>query len=205
MPLVTDDTADPGTEDDEPGVEQSVDDWTETLVVEGRAVTIRPIRDDDVDRLRRLFFRLSPETVYRRFFQPVREPSEKLLHHLAEVDHEHRQALVAEYDDEIVAVVRYDLEPGRSAAEVAVVVEDAWQGHGLGKRLLRRLALDAIEHGVVELTATVLGENHRVLALAHRLAPGTHSQLDHGEWYLDVQLHAPRAQMSVSPPSTASV
>jgi GNAT superfamily N-acetyltransferase len=192
LALVTDGTVDPGTDDDEQGVEPTVDDWTETVVVEGRALTIRQIRDDDVDRLRRLFFRLSPETVYRRFFQPVKQPSEKLLHHLAEVDHERRQALVAECDDEIVAVVRYDLEPGHSAAEVAVVVEDAWQGHGLGRRLLRRLALDAIEHGVVELTATVLGENHRALALAHRLAPGTHSQLDHGEWYLDMHLPAPQ-------------
>ena len=187
---MTDGTPEPGTASENPGVDGCVEDWTETLVVEGRALTIRPIRDDDIDRLRRLFFRLSPETVYLRFFQPVKEPSEKLLHHLAEVDHRRRQALVAECDDEVVAVVRYDLEPGSSAAEVAVVVEDAWQGHGLGKRLLRRLALDAAEHGVVELTATVLGENHRALALAHRLAPGTHSQLDHGEWYLDMPLPA---------------
>lgn len=172
-------------------VEPSVDDWSETIVVEGRLLVVRPIRDDDVDRLRRLFFRLSPETVYLRFFQPVKRPSEKLLHHLAEVDHDRRQAIVAEHDDEIVAVVRYDRagDDGEdAAAEVAVLVEDAWQGHGLGKRLLRRLARDAVEHGVVELTATVLGQNHRALALAHRVAPEVHSELDHGEWFVDVPL-----------------
>ena len=167
-----------------------MDDWTETIAVEGRTLTIRPIRDDDVDRLRRLFYRLSPETVYRRFFQPVKQPSEKMLHHLAEVDHDLRQAIVAEVDDEIIAVVRYDREATTPAAEVAVLVEDAWQGHGLGRRLLRRLAVDALEHGVVDLTATVLGENHRALRLAHHVAPDTHGHLDHGEWLLDIHLPA---------------
>ena len=167
-----------------------MDDWAETTVIEGTTLTIRPIRDDDVDRLRRLFYRLSPQTVYRRFFQPVKQPSEKLLHHLAEVDHQLRQAIVAEIDDEIIAVARYDRASTDSAAEVAIVVEDAWQGHGVGRRLLRRLGLDALEHGVVDLTATVLGENQRALRLAHRVAPSTHGQLDHGEWLLDIHLPA---------------
>ena len=167
-----------------------MDDWTETVVVEGRTVTVRPIRNDDIDRLRRLFYRLSPETVYWRFFQPVRQPSEKLLHHLAEVDHDLRQAIVAELDDEIIAVVRYDRASASSPAEVAVLVEDAWQGHGLGRKLLRRLTVDALEHGVVEMSATVLGQNQRALRLAHHLAPGTHGQLDHGEWLLDIHLPA---------------
>jgi RimJ/RimL family protein N-acetyltransferase len=167
-----------------------VDDWTEQLLLEGRCITVRPIDDDDVDRLRRLFFRLSPETVHLRFFQPVKAPSEKMLHHLAEVDHNRRQAIVAVYDDEIVAVVRYDRGEDPSLAEMAIVVEDAWQGHGLGKLLLRRLTVDAIEHGVETLTATVLGENRRALGLAHRVAPTTHTRLDHGEWYLDIPLGA---------------
>jgi len=172
------------------GVERSVDDWTETMVVAGRTVTVRPIRDDDVDRLRRLFYRLSPETVYWRFFQPVKQPSEKLLHHLAEVDHDLRQAIVAELDDEIIAVVRYDRASASDVADVAVLVEDAWQGHGLGRKLLRRLTVDALEHGVVDMTATVLGQNQRALRLAHRVAPDTHGQLDHGEWLLDFHLPA---------------
>jgi hypothetical protein len=52
------------------------------------------------------------------------------------------------------------------------------------------LAVDALEHGVADLTATVLGENQRALRLAHHVAPGTHGQLDHGEWLLDIHLPA---------------
>jgi len=168
-----------------------VDDWTEQRQVDGLEITMRPIHDDDIERLRRLFFRLSPETIHLRFFQPVKEPSEKMLHHLAEVDHEQRQALVAvDEHGEIVAVARYDRHDGSDDAEVAILVEDAWQGHGVGKVLLRRLTTDALEHGVHTLTATTLGENRRVLALVHHIAPTVHSRLDHGEWYLDIPLVA---------------
>jgi RimJ/RimL family protein N-acetyltransferase len=167
-----------------------VDDWTEQIELDGRRITLRPIRDDDIDRLRRLFYRLSPETVYLRFFQAVRAPSEKLLHHLAEVDHERRQAIVAVDGDEVVAVARYDRVDDDQHAEVAVLVEDAWQGHGLGTMLLRRLGVDALEHGYAAFTATVLGDNRRALLLAHHLSPGVHSHIDHGEWYIDIPLSA---------------
>jgi len=152
-------------------------------------ITFRPIQPDDVDRLRRLFFRLSPETIHLRFFQPVRSPSETMLHHLAEVDHELRQAIVAVVGDEIIGVARYDRPVDDDThAEVAIVVEDAWQHHGLGERLLRRLTRDAAEHGVETFTATVLGDNRRVLRLVHRVAPELHSHLDHGEWLLDIPI-----------------
>jgi L-amino acid N-acyltransferase YncA len=163
-------------------------DWIEERWLDGRRLTIRPIQPDDVDRLRRLFFRLSPETVHQRFFQLVKTPSEQMLHHFAEVDHERRQAIVATRHNEIVAVARYDRTTDTPVAEVAILVEDAWQGRGLGKLLLHRLAVEAVNHGIAELTATVLGENRRALGLARRVAPSTHSHLDHGEWYLDMRL-----------------
>jgi RimJ/RimL family protein N-acetyltransferase len=165
-----------------------------TAVLAGVAqhmLTIRPVEADDVERLRDLFFRLSPHTVYLRFFSPVKKPSEKVLAHLAAVDHWSRDALAAVVDGEIVAVARYDRDaddPER--AEFAVVVEDEWQGHGLGSLLLDELAQTAHERGVTTLTATVLGENQRMLSLARRLGP-VHTFLDHGEWGLEIPLEAP--------------
>ncbi len=86
----------------------------------------RQIEPDDVDRLERMFFRLSPETVYRRFFSPVARPRRSVLEHLATVDHWDRDAVVAVVDDEIIAVARYDRAKDRvDAAEIAVVVEDS--------------------------------------------------------------------------------
>lgn len=181
--VVTNDTACAGLHKDAGVVDAGVDEWADQI-------TFRPIEPDDVDRLRRLFFRLSPETVLRRFFQPVRSPSERMLHYFAEVDHDRRQAIVAMQGDEIIAVARYDRTDDSPHAEVAVVVEDAWQHHGIGEALMRRLSRDASQHGIDTLTATMLGDNRPALMLAHKVAPTMHSHLDHGEWFVDIPLRS---------------
>ena len=104
------------------------------------ALTVRPIGPTDVDRLERMFYRLSPTTVYRRFFSPIQEPPQRMLMWFTNVDHDRREALVAVHGNEIIAVARYDGRPGSAEAEIAVTVEDAWQHQGIGRRLARRLA-----------------------------------------------------------------
>lgn len=143
---------------------------------------IRPIRSEDAPALGRLFERLSPETVYRRFHQPVRRPRQSTLVYLADVDHQRRDALVAEVDGEIVGVARYDrLADGADDAEIAVLVEDDWQRHGLGRRLVEALAREAAARGVQVFTAVMLGENAAALHLLRSLAPRTAVHPDHGE------------------------
>jgi GNAT superfamily N-acetyltransferase len=155
---------------------------------DGRTVQVRAVEAEDVDRLRRLFFRLSPATVHLRFFQPVKTPSERMLRHLAGVDHDRREALAAVYDDEIVAVARFDRWDGRNAAEVAILVQDDWQATGLGTLLMNELAAEARDHGLTEFTATVLGENRRALSLLHHLSHDSRVHLDHGEWELSIPI-----------------
>jgi GNAT superfamily N-acetyltransferase len=156
---------------------------------DGTTLQLRELHAGDEDALRRLFYRLSPETVRLRFLQPVATPSERVLHYLADVDHDRRQALAAVFDGELVGVARYDrLREDPDKAEVAVVVEDAWQGRGVGKVLLDALAKDARAHGVVSLLGTVMGENRRMLAVAKRLAPQSRARIDHGEWEVETPL-----------------
>nr|MDQ3758225.1 GNAT family N-acetyltransferase [Actinomycetota bacterium] len=115
--------------------------------------------------------------------QPVSEPSARVLHYLADVDHDRRQAIAAEVDGEIVGVARYDVlsEGDGREAEVAVLVEDAWQRHGLGRRLVQDLAELAAERGVEAFTAIMLGENRAALHLLRSLAPKARVHPDHGE------------------------
>ncbi|MBW3668628.1 MAG: GNAT family N-acetyltransferase [Actinobacteria bacterium] len=156
---------------------------------DGAVIRLRELHEGDEEALRRLFFRLSPATVRLRFFQPVETPSPRVLHYLADVDHDRRQAIAAVVDDEVVGVARYDrFRDAPDRAEVAVVVEDAWQGRGVGTMLLNALARDARDHGVASLTATVMGENRRMLSVARRLAPDTRVHLDHGEWAMETPL-----------------
>jgi GNAT superfamily N-acetyltransferase len=137
------------------------------------AVATRPVRPDDASLFCRLWERLSPETVYRRFHAPLRRPPVG-ADRLVRVDHDLREALVAVVGGDVVGVARYDRSPAdRSTAEVAVVVEDAWQGVGVGRQLLEQLTRLAARRGVRTLTATVQRDNDRVIGLIERLLPGS--------------------------------
>ncbi len=79
------------------------------------------------------------------------------------MDHDDRVAVVAVLRDDIVGVCRYDRFPGTADAEVAVVVEDAHQGRGLGVLLLEHVEAAARERGIERFVADVLPSNRRML------------------------------------------
>src|SRR5215210_3006849 len=136
------------------------------------AVATRPVQPDDERRFVRLWPRLSAETRYRRFHAPVHRLPMSTVRHLVRVDHDLREAVVAEIGGEVVGVARYDRSPDDpAAAEIAVVVEDAWQGVGLGRQLLTELIDLAARRGVDTLTATVQADNDRMVWLLRRLLP----------------------------------
>jgi GNAT superfamily N-acetyltransferase len=158
-----------------------------TELVDGTDVTIRVIQPADAYALLRMFDRLSPESLYHRFFSPMPQPRRAALLHLAGLDHEMHEAVVAEVDREIVGVARYDGRTGEDDAEVAVIVDDAWQDRGLGTRLLHRLARVGARRGLVAFRAVVLGENRRVLPFLRRLSPEAEVRFRSGEY----QVYAP--------------
>ena len=136
------------------------------------AIPTRPVQLDDEPRFYRLWPRLSRETVYRRFHAPVHRLPAETVHRLVDVDHDLREAVVADLGGEVIGVARYDRSPADpSTAEFAVLVEDAWQGVGLGRQLLAELIELARMRGVTTLTATVQPDNDRIQRLIRRLLP----------------------------------
>lgn len=160
----------------------------QSLHVDDTTLEVRPITLEDVERLARLFDRLSPMSVYRRFFSPIHKPPRSALLWLASVDHQRREALVALDGDEIVAVARYDGRPGTGEAEVALTVEDAWQHRGVGKRLARRLAAQAVDHGYDQFVASVLPDNHAALSLIRKLSTDASVHFEDGGYLATMPL-----------------
>ena len=159
-------------------------------------VTTRPVRPDDAPLFCRLWDRLSPETVHRRFHAPLRSPPVD-VHRLVEVDHDLREALVAVVGGEVVGVARYDRSPADpGTADVAVVVEDAWQGVGVGRQLLGELTQLAARRGVRSLTADVQADNDRMVGLVRRLLPRAVLTPEHGVYA--VQSPVPSAATPVA-------
>lgn len=136
------------------------------------AIATRPVQPDDDERFRRLWPRLSRDTVYRRFHAPLRRLPVEAVRRLVRVDHDLREAVVGVVGGEVIGVARYDRSPSDpTTAELAIVVEDDWQGLGVGRQLLAELTRLAAERGVAVLTATVQPDNEPVLGLIRRLLP----------------------------------
>jgi GNAT superfamily N-acetyltransferase len=63
----------------------------------------------------------------------------------------------------------YVVDAVKSSAEVALVLADAWQGPGLGRRLLETLLERAASAGIPEARGTVLATNVAMLRLVRSM------------------------------------
>ena len=126
----------------------------------------------------------------------MKELSDEEARRFAEVDGVDRFALVAldpGGEDEIVAVVRYEREKDTDGAEYAALVEDRFQGRGLGIGLTRRLIEAARERGIERLHALVLRENMRMLALLRSLELPERKRWENCLEHIEIGLRSGRA------------
>jgi len=155
---------------------------------DGTRVRIRPMAAHDDARLVAFHDRLSPESRRLRFFSPHPRLSEKEVTRFTQVDGDERVALVADCDGDIVAVARFDREPETTDAEAAFVVQDSFQGRGLGFVLLQQLAAGAREHGIERLVATTLPENNRMLHVFRKFSSEVKTSFRDGVVHVTIPL-----------------
>ncbi|MFA1551170.1 GNAT family N-acetyltransferase [Actinomadura chokoriensis] len=131
---------------------------------DGTQVVARPIDRRDADAVRAMHERCSLDSRRLRYFSPKPFPPRRTIERFC--DPAHGLTLVAEgADGSLIALAHliHVLDPG--VAEVAFLVEDAWQGRGLGRGLTELLLAVARDRGLVELRATVLSDNVRMRRL----------------------------------------
>ncbi|MFN0137621.1 MAG: GNAT family N-acetyltransferase [Phycisphaerae bacterium] len=134
---------------------------------DGTSLLVRPIRATDETLLHDLFYRLGQDTIHQRFFSIKKFMPHEHLQRFCNVDYEHDMTLIAvlphEARERVVAFAGYNLESSSGMAEASFVVEDAFQGRGIGTLLMRRLTEVAEVRGVRGFTASVLADNLRML------------------------------------------
>ena len=158
-------------------------------------MALRPIRSEDAPGLSALHARLSPESRYFRFFSARAELPPEEAQQLATVDYRTQMAIVALPVNQaepsiIIGVARYavaDLAKP-DEADVAIVVEDRFQGRGLGTVLLARLLEYAREHGIQYFRANVDSMNTTMLKMIQRANLLTEMKLKSGVWDIRVQV-----------------
>jgi GNAT superfamily N-acetyltransferase len=141
---------------------------------------LRPIRPDDAPRLVAFHRQLSPHSVYMRFFTFHPTLSDAEVARFTNVDYVDRLALVVTVGDGLVAVGRFDRAPGETEAEVAFVVADEFQHHGIGTLLLDELARAARERGVETFRAETLAENSAMLDVFRHAGFPVTSSIEYG-------------------------
>jgi len=133
----------------------------DVVLADGSTAAIRPALASDAEALTRLHGRLSAESVRLRYLGAHPRLSEAEIGRLVEHGPDHL-ALVAERAGELIAVAQYDRIPGSDVAEVAFVVDDAFQGLGVGTLLLEYLASEGRRYGFKRFAADTLMENDQM-------------------------------------------
>ncbi len=142
---------------------------TTFLLHDGTQINFRPIHPTDEPRMRDLFYKLSEATIYYRFMSHQKHVSRQQIEDFVYVDHRHDVTIVGTlpeaYGEAIIAVGSYYLDPKTNLAEVAFVVSDPWQNHGIGTFLLKHLIRVARRNGIRGFTAEVLTDNKPMQAV----------------------------------------
>jgi predicted CoA-binding protein/GNAT superfamily N-acetyltransferase len=132
------------------------------VLKDGSTLHVRPVRADDGERIRAFLDALSSESIVFRFFgvPDLAWVTDWSL----DVDYADRFALVAETGTppQIVAHAAY-IRYTPDQAEVAFMVADAFQGHGIATTLLAHLAEVAARNRITTFIAEVMPANHRMI------------------------------------------
>ena len=134
----------------------------------GQAVTVRFVEPRDAEALQNYFRSLTARSRYNRFLGAASELPPSLLEEFIHIGEADRFSVVAtmlvDGHEIIVGEARYAFENG--SIEFGMSVDDRWQGHGIGKALLKNLECRAASFGATRLFGDTLRSNNAMIGLA---------------------------------------
>jgi len=153
---------------------------------DGAAVTVRFVEPRDAASLQNYFRALTMRSRYNRFFGAISELPPAELDHFIHIGEADRFSVVATMTidgfETIVGEARYAFHADTASIEFGLSIDDRWQGHGIGKALLKNLECRAASFGAARLFGDTLRSNDAMIGLARRSGYAfTHSP---GDWKL---------------------
>lgn len=142
---------------------------------DGTPVLIRSIVPEDAVHVAEALSHLSPRSRYHRFLAHVERLTPAQIDYLTRVDGVNHIALGMALirrgrPPQPIAICRSIREGDSDVAEVAITVADEWQGRGIGRIMLTRLAARAAAHGIRRWRAVILAENRAAFRLFDGIA-----------------------------------
>lgn len=164
---------------------------------DGSTLRLQTPHRADFEKIRTFYDGLSWESRHRRFLgYPRADLAARGDADATGADH---FALIGLRSGRVVASSRYDALREQGAAEISFAVADAYQGLGIGTRMLEQLALIAAAHGIHRFDAHVLAENRPMLAVFEHAGYVVRQVRSGGEVTVSLDLDARR-----SAPATAA-
>lgn len=137
--------------------------------VTGHAVTLRPLRPDDAEIELAFVTGLSDTTRHNRLLGGAIRITEDYIRRLTTIDWSRDAALAAVMmlpgEEQLIGVARYVALPESPDCEFAIVLADAWQGHGIGTKLMRMLIGAARKRGYRHMVGEILATNMAMIQL----------------------------------------
>jgi len=178
-----------------------------TVTRSGLHLLIRPIKPEDAPLFDALFSTLSPESIYFRFFSPLKRISPEMLARFTQIDYDRDMALVAIAEsaqgEEMLGAARLIREPSLTKAEFSIMVADALHGMGIGASLLRKLISAARTLGIDTLVGYVLSDNTQMLRLGRQTGFSQKTNREMGA--LELTIDIPSADITVCETDTVDV
>lgn len=133
------------------------------------AIVLRPIMPEDEPRWHALLKACSLETIRSRFHSLFREMSHQMATRYCFLDYDRELAMVAELEHngarQLIGVAQLMCDVDHVSAEFALLVADAWQGRGVGRRLTECCLDVAGQWGLARVCAETTADNGGMLAL----------------------------------------
>jgi acyl-CoA hydrolase/RimJ/RimL family protein N-acetyltransferase len=163
---------------------------------DGTRLFVRPLRVEDEETLKNMFYTLSDKSRYLRFFSAQRTLPHARAQLEVLLDYDERMAIgVFEGEppgERMVGVARYVLVRATNFAEVAFEVPDAWHNRGIGTFLVNDIIQIAKKRGITGFTAMVMAENRKMMSLLHKAGYKLKTRIEEGAYEVEFRFDEPQ-------------
>jgi GNAT superfamily N-acetyltransferase len=139
---------------------------------DGAAVNVRFVEPRDAEALQAYFRSLTQNSRYKRFLGATSELPPSLLEEFIHIGEADRLSVIAtmliDGRETIIGEARYAFDSDTASIEFGLSIDDHWQGHGIGKALLKNIECRAASFGATRLFGDTLRSNDAMIALARK-------------------------------------
>jgi acyl-CoA hydrolase len=160
----------------------------ETVLFKGSlSIRFRPIKSSDEEQMRRLFYRFSDESIYYRYFHSLNIMPHSEMQEYLNVNWKNTMSIVGLVGEPglgiIISEARYLVDSSGESAEVAIIVDEKYNGLGIATYMIRLLSRIGIKRGVKVFAAEILSSNRAMMRVFRKVFPNLESVYEEGGSY----------------------